>query len=183
MSIRVAPRAVVVELQLEHAPAPHRIVLYAGARNLQRPGLLAQEGDLPLRDAAQGAPPGALRGLYEEACDLVPRLQRVADGDVEAFRRRLDDALFAYKAELFARYGLAARGHEASGRDVKIEIVKDPPEMPSTREAIAIVRDGFPAFIRDVRVHENDWRSYFSNDWDTLVSEGIMDGINQLLNM
>jgi aminoglycoside/choline kinase family phosphotransferase len=85
--------------------------------------LLEDLGDLLLRDAAQDAPPGALRGLYEEACDLVPRLQRVADGDLEAFRRRLDDALFAYKAELFARYGLAARGHEA--RPAEVAVVRD----------------------------------------------------------
>ncbi|MBW1687588.1 MAG: phosphotransferase [Deltaproteobacteria bacterium] len=85
--------------------------------------LLEDLGDLLLRDAAQSTPPDALRGLYEEACDLVPRLQRVVDGDVEAFRRRLDDALIAYKAELFARYGLAARGHEA--RPAEVAAVRD----------------------------------------------------------
>jgi len=85
--------------------------------------LLEDLGDLLLRDAARGAPPAVLRGLYEEACDLVPRLQRVEEDDVEAFRRRLDDTLFAYKAELFARYGLAARGRET--RPAEVAAVRD----------------------------------------------------------
>ena len=38
------------------------------------------------------------RGVYAQACDLVAALQRVRDpGGVQAFRRRLDAALFGYK--------------------------------------------------------------------------------------
>lgn len=71
--------------------------------------LLEDVGDVPLRDAVRGAARAERSALYTEACDLVPRLQRVAPADVPAFRRRLDPELFAYKANLFARYGLALR--------------------------------------------------------------------------
>jgi hypothetical protein len=48
----------------------------------------------------------------------VPRLQRVADpGGVAAFSRRLDAAQLAYKGDLFATHGLAARGREASAAE------------------------------------------------------------------
>jgi aminoglycoside/choline kinase family phosphotransferase len=45
----------------------------------------------------------------------VARLQTLRDpGGVAAFQRRLDAALFAYKAELFARWGIASRGRSAT---------------------------------------------------------------------
>ena len=133
-----------IRARLEAAglPVPARL----GADSAAGVDLLEDLGDLLLRDAAQGAPPGALRGLYQEACDLVPRLQRVVDGDVEAFRRRLDDALFAYKAELFARYGLAARGQEAR-----------PAEIAAVRHAFA--RIGRIVAEAPVRLAHRDFQS------------------------
>jgi len=69
--------------------------------------LLEDVGEVSLRRAAAEASPEERRALYAEACSLIPRLQRVADpGDLPAFRRRLDSAQLAYKADLFARYGL-----------------------------------------------------------------------------
>jgi aminoglycoside/choline kinase family phosphotransferase len=91
--------------------------------------LLEDLGDTALRDAALAAGGAERRRLYEEACDLVPRLQRVSDpGGLAAFRRRLDAPLFAYKADLFARYGLALRGREATAA-----------EAAAVREAFALV--------------------------------------------
>jgi aminoglycoside/choline kinase family phosphotransferase len=73
--------------------------------------LLEDVGDLALRDAAAGE----RRALYEEACALVARLQRVPPAPgVEAFRRRLDAGLLAYKAELFLSEALPLRGRAAA---------------------------------------------------------------------
>ena len=69
--------------------------------------LLEDVGERSLRRAAAEASPAERRALYAEACSLIPRLQRVADpGDLPAFRRHLDADQLAYKADLFARYGL-----------------------------------------------------------------------------
>jgi len=76
--------------------------------------LLEDVGERPLRDAVAAADDRERRTLYEEACDLVPRIQEIGPADVEAFRRRLDAPLFAYKASLFADHALAARGRQAS---------------------------------------------------------------------
>jgi aminoglycoside/choline kinase family phosphotransferase len=92
--------------------------------------LLEDVGSVSLLDAILPASAAERRTLYEEACDLVPRLQRVQPADVEAFRRRLDDALFAYKAELFLSEAVPARGHEASAA-----------EAAAVREAFARVAE------------------------------------------
>lgn len=76
--------------------------------------LLEDVGPVSLLDAAAAATPTQRRALYEEACDLVARLQRVGAADVDAFRRHLDEALFAYKAELFLAEAVPARGRPAS---------------------------------------------------------------------
>ena len=70
--------------------------------------LLEDLGDHTLADASQADAGGAARGrLYSRVCSLVPRLQGLADpGGLPAFHRRLDRALFAYKADLFARSSL-----------------------------------------------------------------------------
>jgi aminoglycoside/choline kinase family phosphotransferase len=70
--------------------------------------LLEDVGDRTLREAAEAASPAGRRALYDEACDLVPRLQGIEDpGEgVAAFQRHLDDALIAYKADLFATWAL-----------------------------------------------------------------------------
>ncbi|MDH3519914.1 MAG: phosphotransferase [Myxococcales bacterium] len=81
--------------------------------------LLEDVGTESLEVFAQTAAPDARRALYAEACDLIPRLQRVSDaeGRVEAFRRRLDAAHFRYKADLFCTWSLAARGRAASAAE------------------------------------------------------------------
>lgn len=92
--------------------------------------LLEDVGDRSLRVAAAEADPEERRRLYREACDLVPRIQRVAPRpDLPAFRRRLDAELVAFKAELFARH---AAPLALGGR----------PARPGEREA---VREGFQA--------------------------------------
>jgi aminoglycoside/choline kinase family phosphotransferase len=81
--------------------------------------LLEDLGSESLTAAAWTAQPGRRRALYDDACDLVPRLQRVADPGtgVAAFARRLDDALFAYKADLFTSWSLPCRGRPASSAE------------------------------------------------------------------
>jgi hypothetical protein len=78
--------------------------------------LLEDLGDRTL--AAAAALPAERRARYREACDLVPRLQRIADPGtgVAAFARHLDDALFAYKADLFATWALGELAEAASSR-------------------------------------------------------------------
>jgi aminoglycoside/choline kinase family phosphotransferase len=95
-----------VRALLERAglPVPARL----GADEAAGVELLEDLGSTSLAEAVRGADPAERRALYSEACALVPRLQRVADpGDVPAFRRHLDAALFAYKSELFATWSLA----------------------------------------------------------------------------
>jgi aminoglycoside/choline kinase family phosphotransferase len=79
--------------------------------------LLEDAGDTCLRDAAAAAGSAERRTLYEEACDLVAAIQRVPAADLDAFRRRMDAALIAYKAELFARHALSLRGREATAAE------------------------------------------------------------------
>jgi aminoglycoside/choline kinase family phosphotransferase len=78
--------------------------------------LLEDLGDRTLRDTAGETSPAERRALYDEACDLVPRLQRIEDpgAGVAAFRRHLDADLFAYKADLFATWALGELAGEAS---------------------------------------------------------------------
>ena len=104
-------------------PVPRR---YGGAEEIE---LLEDVGTMTLTDAAAGAPPEERRPLYAAACDLVPALQRVRDpGNVEAFRRRLDAPLIAYKAELFVEWSLPIRGRASR-----------PSESAIVREAFARV--------------------------------------------
>jgi aminoglycoside/choline kinase family phosphotransferase len=59
--------------------------------------------------------------LYREACELVPRIQAIAAvPGVAAFTRSLDAALFAYKADLVVRHGLAARGRDATPAEAAV---------------------------------------------------------------
>jgi aminoglycoside/choline kinase family phosphotransferase len=69
--------------------------------------LLEDLGDTSLADAARTTTEAARHALYEQACALVPRLQRVrARAGVAAFERQLDAALFRYKGALFAEHSL-----------------------------------------------------------------------------
>jgi len=107
------PRLEPVRALLEHRglPVPAR---YGGDPDAGI-DLLEDLGDRTLRDAAAEASPAERQALYDEACDLVPRLQAIGDpgDDLPAFHRRLDDALFAYKADLFATWALGLLGGEA----------------------------------------------------------------------
>ena len=77
--------------------------------------LLEDLGERTLERAAAEASSEERRALYAQACALVPRLQALSDpgGEIPAFGRRLDGALFAYKAGLFSRFSLPL----ALGRD------------------------------------------------------------------
>jgi aminoglycoside phosphotransferase (APT) family kinase protein len=110
-------------LEAEGLPVPRR---YGVAGEIE---LLEDVGTLSLRDALEGASAAERRTLYEAACDLVPALQRVQDpGGVEAFTRRLDAPLIAYKAKLFIDWSLASRGRATT-----------PAEGDVVREAFARV--------------------------------------------
>jgi hypothetical protein len=70
--------------------------------------LLEDAGRESLRERFAAAPLAAGEALVARALDLVPKLQRLTDdgSGVAAFERRLDAALFRYKAELFAATSL-----------------------------------------------------------------------------
>lgn len=72
--------------------------------------LLEDGGALALAAIAPVASDTERRALYDEACALVPRLQRLADptGRVPAFGRRLDAPLLALKARRFCAASLPA---------------------------------------------------------------------------
>ncbi len=83
--------------------------------------LLEDAGTLSLQSAAETLAPAARADLYREACELVPRIQSVAPAPgVAAFARSLDAALFSYKGDLFARYGLAARGRDTTAAETAV---------------------------------------------------------------
>lgn len=67
--------------------------------------LLEDLGDESLRQRAT-THPDEIRPLYSEACHWIARLQAIEPAPIQAFERRLDAALFRYKADLFARHGL-----------------------------------------------------------------------------
>jgi len=90
-------------LEANGLPVPKRY----GADATRGIKLLEYLGDDTLRAAAVDASPAELRALYEQACDLVPRMQAIEPAPrIAAFERRLDDALFAYKADLFKTWAL-----------------------------------------------------------------------------
>jgi len=98
-------------------PVPRRI----GGDPAHGIDLLEDVGDLSLQSAAGGLAADARTGIYREACSLAPRIQAIAPAPgVAAFTRTLDAALFAYKADLVARYGLAARGRAATPAEAAV---------------------------------------------------------------
>jgi len=83
--------------------------------------LLEDVGTLSLQAASAALAPSARAELHREACELVPRIQAIAPTPgVAAFTRSLDAPLFAYKADLVARYGLAARGRDATPAEAAV---------------------------------------------------------------
>jgi len=120
--------------------------------------LLEDVGDRTLRDAATAATGDERRTLYHAVCDLVPRIQRIADPGrgVEAFRRRLDRALFDYKADLFATFALAsdrraARECVAAAFAVVADAARDAPQRLAHRDLqsanVHLRPDGEPVLI------------------------------------
>ncbi len=98
-------------------PVPRRL----GADPAAGIDLLEDVGALSLQSAAARLAPAARADLYREACGLVPRIQAIApEPGVAAFARSLDAALFAYKADLVARYGLASRGRDATPAEAAV---------------------------------------------------------------
>jgi aminoglycoside/choline kinase family phosphotransferase len=103
-------------------PVPRR---YAGdaERGLE---LLEDAGSESLCDRFAREGPERGRAWARRAAGIVPRLQRVGDdgSGVEAFGRRLDLALFRYKAELFAQYSLPLALGRAP-RQAEADLVRD----------------------------------------------------------
>jgi len=100
--------------------------------------LLEDLGRRSLATAVRDAPAEVRRALYREACDLVPRLQRLRDpGALPAFSRRLDEALFRYKAELFARFSFDDEDSRAIVREAFARIageMRDAPQRLAHRD-------------------------------------------------
>ena len=83
--------------------------------------LLEDVGTLSLQAASAALAQRARAELYREASELVPRIQAIAKAPgVAAFERSLDAALFAYKADLVARYGLCARGRDTTPAEAAV---------------------------------------------------------------
>jgi hypothetical protein len=93
-------------LERSGLPVP-RCYAWDASRGIE---LLEDAGSESLREYFESAPLVAGEALVARALDLVPKLQRLADdgSGVAAFERRLDAALFRYKAELFAATSLPA---------------------------------------------------------------------------
>ena len=91
-------------LEEHQLPVPRRL----GGDATRGIDLLEDLGDASLAQLVESADAGQRRALYEEACALVPRLQRLVDpsGRVPAFDRRLDATLIRVKALRFATSGL-----------------------------------------------------------------------------
>jgi aminoglycoside/choline kinase family phosphotransferase len=128
------------------------------ARRLGGDGSIDLFEDLGTRNlgiASAEAPDEVRRALYREACDLVPRLQRLRDpGRLPAFTRRLDDALFRYKAELFAQWSFDDETSRSIVREAFARIaatLRDAPHRLAHRDfqsSNLIVREGRDAGAR-----------------------------------
>jgi aminoglycoside/choline kinase family phosphotransferase len=99
-------------------PVPARYAADPGA-GLE---LLEDVGSHSLEWAAEALDAETLRSCYAEACGLLPRLQRISASPqrAAAFGRRLDDALFDYKAEQVIAWTLPwAFGRQPRQSEVK----------------------------------------------------------------
>lgn len=98
--------------------------------------LLEDAGPVSLLDQAPGCSAAERTALYAEACALVPRIQalRAEPDAVAAFGRRLDGALFRYKADQLIAYGLPF----LRGRDTR----------PAEAEAVHAAFDDIEAAAR-----------------------------------
>jgi hypothetical protein len=83
--------------------------------------LLEDLGERALVDIASSLKASELESHYNEACSLIAHLQRIEPRPgIAAFERRLDEALFHYKAERFARWSLRSEGGGASPTETKV---------------------------------------------------------------
>ena len=108
------------------------------------PGLVLLEdlGDTSLESAAHSLAIEDVHALYLRACDLVPKLQSLPSptSGVANFGRRLDEALFRYKAELFVEWVLPLADTNAGAEAVTdaferiAEEAQDAPQRLSHRD-------------------------------------------------
>jgi len=118
----------------EGLPVPARLAADAAA-GIE---LLEDVGRVTLADAAEAATADERARLYEEACDLVPRLQRVRDpGGVAAFARRLDAPLYAYKAALFADEVVAPAAGAAAAAAARAALLRAAESLRGAPERLA----------------------------------------------
>jgi hypothetical protein len=138
-------------LERSGLPVPARL----GADEAAGIELLEDVGPLTLAAAAAAADAAERRALYEEACDLVPRLQRIADpGGVAGFGRRFDETLLAYKAELFCEQVLAPGAVSAAAPAPSAAGAPPPPvarAAAATAAGAGAVRDAFRRIAGEVR--------------------------------
>ncbi len=104
--------------------------------------LLEDLGDTSLESAAHSLPIEDVHALYLRACELVPKLQSVPspESGISNFDRRLDEALFRYKADLFVEWVLPlaetnAEAHAVSDAFLRIaEEARDAPQRLAHRD-------------------------------------------------
>ncbi|RIL06058.1 MAG: hypothetical protein DCC71_08220 [Proteobacteria bacterium] len=128
-------------LEAHGLPVPRRL----GGDAARGIDLLEDAGTTSLA-AAVAADPASAPALYEEACDWIAVLQRLADpsGRVPAFGRALDAALVGVKAKRFAASGLPAvlarapSPHEVAcvhaAFDAVLETLRDAPRRLAHRD-------------------------------------------------
>jgi aminoglycoside/choline kinase family phosphotransferase len=107
-------------LEAQGVPVPARY----GGDDQAGVDLLEDLGSLSLGRAVGQASLPERQELYAEACDITPRYQNARDPGgavrVSCFERRLDAALFRYKANFFVSWSLpAALGREATAGERK----------------------------------------------------------------
>lgn len=150
-------------LEANGLPVPRRL---AGDRTGEI-DLLEDLGPRDLGAAAAAASAADRRALYQEACDLVPRLQCLADPTrrVSAFSRRLDRELLSLKAQRFCAASVPARlGRPATASERRVvadafaavaEAVEAAPRRFAHRDfqsANLLVREASPAGERLVMI-------------------------------
>jgi aminoglycoside/choline kinase family phosphotransferase len=110
-------------LERSGLPVPRHYGSGCGPGSVGTIELLEDLGTTALDEVARRASAEDAVSLYREACGLVPRLQSVPPAKgVAAFERRLDAALFEYKAERFSRWTVEA---ELGPSPARARVVRD----------------------------------------------------------
>ena len=62
----------------------------------------------------------------------------------------------------------------------RVMVTKDPPGTLTTEQALEAARKGLIEYMRDVRIHEEDWAEACPSftTWEAAVTEGMLDDIN-----